>query len=156
MGPFRNSWDALSQPDRFGDGAQMIRKSIIIASWACLIFIVYATLTSIEMRPELVPFYKRFFTTVERVGAFALLGLLFGLAYPRKIAFVCLLVFGSAVILELLQLLTPDRHARALDASVKMAGGAAGILAAGAALALIKSRRNCCRTTGGPTAGKAS
>ena len=118
----------------------MLRKSIVIASWAFLIFIVYATLTSIETRPELVPFYKWFFTTVERFGAYALLGLLFYLAYPRKIAFVCLLVFGSAVILELLQLLIPDRHARVLDALEKMAGGAAGILAARAVLILITIR----------------
>ena len=46
-------------------------------------------------------------------------------------------MFGSAVILELLQILIPDRDARVLDALEKMAGGAAGILAARAVLALI-------------------
>jgi VanZ family protein len=115
----------------------MSQKFIVIAAWACLIFIVYATLTSIETRPELVSFYRAFFTIVERFGAYALLGLLLYLAYPRKIAFVCLLVFGSAVILELLQIFIPDRDARVLDALEKMAGGAAGILAARAVLALI-------------------
>jgi VanZ family protein len=115
----------------------MSQKLIVIAAWACLIFIVYATLTSIETRPELVSFYRAFFTIVERFGAYALLGLLLYLAYPRKIAFVCLLVFGSAVILELLQIFIPDRDARVLDALEKMAGGAAGILAARAVLALI-------------------
>jgi hypothetical protein len=53
---------------------------------------------------------------VERFGAHAVLGFLFYFAYPRHIAFVCALVFGSPVILELLQILIPDRDARVLDA----------------------------------------
>jgi hypothetical protein len=36
---------------------------------------------------------------------------------------------GSAVVLELLQILVPDRDARIIDAAEKLAGGAAGILA---------------------------
>jgi hypothetical protein len=116
----------------------MAHKLIAAAAWACLIFIIYATLSSIDKRPELigVGFYKAFFTLVERFGAYALLGLLFYLAYPRKFASVCLLVFGSAVILELLQILVPDRDARVLDALEKLAGGASGILAARAFLAM--------------------
>jgi len=55
---------------------------------------------------------------------------LFYLAYPRRIAFVCLIVFGSAVVLEsFLQRVTPDRHGRIPDAVEKISGGAAGILA---------------------------
>jgi VanZ family protein len=81
-------------------------------------------------------FYKAFFTVLEHFGAYAVLGFLFRLAYPRHIAFVCVLVFGSAVILELLQIFIPDRDARVLDAIEKLAGGAAGILASGAFLAL--------------------
>ena len=118
----------------------MLRKSIVIASWACLIFIAYATLTSIETRPELVPFSTWIFTIAERFGAYALLGLLFCLAYPRKIALVCLLVFGSAVLLEFFQLFIPDRHARILDAMEKIAGGATGIIAVRAVLILIAIR----------------
>jgi VanZ family protein len=116
----------------------MAHKLIAAAAWACLIFIICATLSSIDKRPELigVGFYKAFFTIVERFGAYALLGLLFYLAYPRKVASVCLLVFGSAVILELLQILVPDRDARVVDALEKMGGGAAGVLAARAFLAM--------------------
>jgi hypothetical protein len=36
-------------------------------------------------------------------------------------------LLGSAVVLELLQKLTPDRHARLLDASEKVVGGLLGI-----------------------------
>ena len=108
----------------------MLHKIFGAAAWICLLFIMYATLSPIDLRPELVSagFYKAFFTVVERFSAFAVLGLLFCLAYPRHLTFVCILVFGSAVILELLQLIVPDRDARVLDVSEKLLGGAAGIL----------------------------
>jgi len=51
------------------------------------------------------------------------------LAYPRQIIFVCLVILGSAVLLEFAQLLTPDRHARIQDAIEKMMGGVAGTIA---------------------------
>ena len=68
-------------------------------------------------------------TSFEHLAAFAVLGALFCLAYPRQIALVWLIVLGSAVLLEFMQLLTPGRHGRILDAVEKMAGGAAGIVA---------------------------
>jgi VanZ family protein len=121
----------------------MIHKFIAIAAWACLIFISYATLSSIGARPELtgVGFYKAFFTVLERFGAYAVLGFLFYLAYPRHKVPVCMLVFGSAIVLELLQNFVPDRDARVSDAIEKLAGGVVGILTATALLALIKTRR---------------
>ena len=121
----------------------MLHKFITTAAWACLIFIVYATLSSIDARPELtgVGLYKAFFTVVERFAAYAVLGLLFYLAYPRHVALICLLVFGSAVILELLQIFVPDRDARVIDALEKLGGGAAGILAARAFLPLAINQR---------------
>lgn len=91
-----------------------------------------------ERRPELtdVGLYKAFFTLLERIGAYGVLGLLFYFAYPRRVIFVSLLVFGSAAILEILQIFVPDRDARVLDALEKLAGGVAGIFAAKAILAL--------------------
>jgi VanZ family protein len=41
---------------------------------------------------------------------------------------VCLIVIGSAVLLEYAQLLTPDRHGLVDDALEKIAGRAAGIV----------------------------
>ena len=107
----------------------MIHKLIAIAAWACLIFIIYATLSSIGARPELTGagFYKAFFTVVERFGAYFVLGGLFYLAYPQNIVRVCAIVLGSAIILELMQNFVPDRDARFLDALEKLAGGGAGI-----------------------------
>ena len=133
----------LSRRDPVGYNARMFHKLIAAAAWAYLIFIVYATLSSIDARPELagVGFYKAFFTVVERFAAYAVLGFLFYLVYPRNIALVCLIVFGSAVILELLQIFIPDRDARLVDALEKLAGGAAGILASRTFLALTGSQK---------------
>ena len=61
--------------------------------------------------------------------------------YPRNIALGCLIVFGSAVILELLQLFIPDRDARIIDVLEKLAGGAAGILVTRTFLALTGSQK---------------
>ena len=121
----------------------MIHKLIIVAAWACLIFIIYATLSSLDARPELtgVGFYRAFFTVIERFGAYAVLGLLFYLAYPRHVVPVCLIVLGNAVILELLQNFVPDRDARVADALEKLAGGVAGILAARILLILTSDQR---------------
>ena len=70
----------------------------------------------------------RFFTVIERFGAYTVLGLFFHLAYPRHLTFVCIMVFGSAVTLEVLQNLVPDRDPRTLDAIEKLLGGTAGIV----------------------------
>ena len=66
---------------------------------------------------------------LEHVGAFAVIGFLFSVTYTRT-TLVCLLVLGSAVILELLQLVVPDRDARVIDAVEKLIGGGVGIIAA--------------------------
>jgi VanZ family protein len=77
----------------------------------------------------------------ERLAAFAILGALFCLAYPRHIALVCWIIFGSAVLLEFAQLLTPGRHGRIQDAIIKMTGGALGIVAGRAILYLRQANR---------------
>lgn len=63
----------------------------------------------------------------EHFAAFFALGLLFLLAYPNRIAVVLLVVIGAALELETLQLLTPDRHGRLVDALTQVAGGACGM-----------------------------
>jgi VanZ like family len=109
----------------------MLQKLIAAAAWACLAFIVFATLSSIQARPVVAGGH---FAAVERFGAYAVLGLLLYLAYPRHLAFVCMTVFATAIILELLQTLTPDRHGRLLDAIEKLLGGTAGLLVASGVL----------------------
>jgi VanZ family protein len=63
----------------------------------------------------------------EHIIGFALVGVLFGIAYPRRTILVCCIILGGAALLEILQTLTPDRHGTLVDALEKMAGGAAGI-----------------------------
>ena len=99
----------------------MIQRVSIAAGWLALAFIVYATLSPIDARPVLTrPHFEHF-------AAFALMGLAFGLGYPNRLLLVVAIVFGSAFGLEALQLLTPDRHGRILDALVKASGGVCGI-----------------------------
>lgn len=100
------------------------RRFAAVAGWLSLTFIAFATLSPIGARPHVggVGF--------EHIAAFAVTGVLFALAYPRHSLIVVMLVLGSAVVLELSQLLTPDRHARFSDLLMKLAGGSIGIVAA--------------------------
>jgi VanZ family protein len=103
----------------------MLHRFFVVAAWACLSFIAYATLSPIADRPTVVSS-----ASFEHFAAFAVLGALFCLAHPRRWAFVFAIVFGSAILLELAQLLTPDRHGHLTDALQKVAGGTFGILVA--------------------------
>jgi VanZ family protein len=105
------------------------QKLAAIAAWALLCFLAYASVSPIGARPTLPSS-----TSLEHVAAFATVGFLFHLAYPRHGMFVWLIVLGSAALFELLQLVTIDRHARLVDAVEKMAGGSVGIFVGRAAL----------------------
>jgi VanZ family protein len=122
-----------------------IFKLITVAAWVSISVIAYATLTHVDfvysiyfklspilMRPEM-----RNYAHVEHILAFAVVGVLFSLAYPRRTILVCCVVFGGAALLEILQTLTPDRHGTLPDALEKMAGGAAGIFLARRMLQLV-------------------
>lgn len=102
---------------------RMIQRLSVIAGWLALAFIVFVTLSPMEARPSIGSPH------LEHFIAFALIGLAFALAYPNRILFVVVIVVGAAFGLEALQLLTPDRHARAADALVKSLGGISGICA---------------------------
>lgn len=112
----------------------MIQKVSIAAGWLALAFIVYATLSPIQDRPVVAG------PQLEHFAAFALMGLAFALAYPNRILLVVAIVVGSAIGLEALQLLTPDRHGRVLDALVKAAGGVCGISAGQLMSFLLRTR----------------
>jgi hypothetical protein len=105
-------------------GATMYHKLVATGAWLSLAFIVFATLSPIGLRPHVAG------AGLERFSAFAATGLLFGLAYRRRLGLVVALVLCGACILEMTQLILPDRHGRLLDLFVKMAGGATGCLIA--------------------------
>jgi VanZ family protein len=114
----------------------MSKKRLVrIAAWSCLCFIAYATLSPLRDRPTLLTR-----PSVEHFASFAVLGALFCLAYPRRIPTILILILGSAALLEVLQLVTLDRHARILDAIEKIAGGVTGVFASRAILHFERAR----------------
>jgi VanZ family protein len=113
----------------------MIRKIFIVSPWVSLTFVAAATLGPVAARPHL------FDAHVEHFGAYVVIGLLFGLVYPRQTFLICVIVLGAAALLESLQLLTPDRHGQVLDLAAKLAGGTAGIVAGKIAARQIALRR---------------
>ena len=100
---------------------RMIQRLSAIVGWLALAFVVFATLSPIEARPSIGNSH------LEHFCAFALIGVAFVLAYPNRIFLVVVAVVGTAIGLEALQLLTPDRHARAIGALIKVLGGISGI-----------------------------
>jgi VanZ family protein len=97
------------------------------AAWSSLAFIAYATLSPLKERPEISSGLLILFSHFDHYFAYAVMGALFSFAYPRQTFLVCILVLGSAILLELAQMLTADRHARFSDAIRKIIGGAFGI-----------------------------
>jgi VanZ family protein len=127
----------------------MFQKIIIGAAWGSIVILAYATLTHVgfvysiyySLAPVLMWPAMRSYAHVEHVIAFAIFGALFSFAYPKRIVFVCCLVFLSAVILEYLQTLTPDRHGTPIDAFEKTVGGALGIFTVRTILYLWRRKR---------------
>ena len=113
-------------------------RLFVITAWAAMIGVneIYLRLSPLLMRPDRVTY-----GFIVHILAFAALGALFILAYPRRLALVCSIVFGGAVALEALQTLTPDRHGTFIDALEKLAGGLAGI-ALGRTAAGVAERRD--------------
>jgi VanZ family protein len=101
----------------------MFRTLTAVAAWLSLAFIAYATLSPLNERPEVSGFFSHF----DHYLGYTMVGGLFAFAYARRMFLVCTIVFASAILLELAQLLTPDRHARVLDALRKLIGGVFGI-----------------------------
>lgn len=100
-------------------------KLIRIIAWVLLATILFVTVDPIAFRPD-----SGLPVNVERFIAFAVVGVAFACAYPKRWIFVLVLVVGSAFAFELSQMLAPTRHAGTLDAVVKATGGLFGVLAA--------------------------
>jgi hypothetical protein len=68
----------------------MTQKVSMIVGWLALAFIAYATLSPIDARPTITDI------KFEHFGAFGLVGLALGLAYPKRLLWIALIVVGSA------------------------------------------------------------
>jgi hypothetical protein len=106
----------------------MIRKLLVLLAWVSLGYVMFVTLSPIGLRPIAShnPAYERFV-------AYAIVGILFGLAYRGRRFMALGIVVGAAIALEGLQYLTPDRHGRLVDLLEKVSGGLLGVLIAIAA-----------------------
>ena len=102
-----------------------------IAAWTLLFFVMFSTLSPISLRPE------TGHVTLERFGAYALVGGAFTLGYPSRWVAVALGLLTVAGVLEALQTLEPDRHGRWLDLLVKVAGTFSGVGAGLVCVALL-------------------
>lgn len=91
-------------------------------AWAILLAIIVATLSPIDFRPR-----SSLPVSLERAGAFAVAGLVFALAYPRRIWLAAAVLLLGLVSLEILQQVSIDRHGRLDDALVKAAGAFLGL-----------------------------
>lgn len=120
----------------------MSSKLAHLAAWLLLAAVAFMTLAPIEWRPV-----SGASVHIERFAAFAAIGLAFSLAYPRRLALVTIVVLGSVVAFELLQVLAQSRHAGLPDVAAKLAGGTCGLLA-GWAVSYWRGRRR--PETGGP------
>jgi VanZ family protein len=98
--------------------------------------VAFATLCPVELRPHVST------PDLERFTTFVALGLIFGFAYARKkgLWLALSIVVGSALGLELLQLIDPSRDGRVADALFKAIGGALGA-ATGHLVRLMLERR---------------
>src|SRR5258707_7112858 len=112
----------------------MLERLFATAAWLTLAFIAYATLSPIGLRPEITN------PDIERFGAYAVAGFLFVMAYPRRTILVLAIVIGAAIVLETLQLLTPDRHGKFLNVVVKASGGVTGMIIAAFISHLVRNK----------------
>src|SRR5882724_6267800 len=114
-----------------------MKRAFVLACWITAAAIVYGTFVRVgvfyaiyfKLAPWLGHPSMHKFAAIEHLLVFALFGALIAFAYPNRLTTVCCVIFFSAVLLEYLQTLTPDRHGTILDACEKIAGGLLGALA---------------------------
>ena len=105
----------------------MTKKARQFAAWSALAAIVFVTVSPIGLRPgDIFP------VDIDRALAFAVLAILFVLAYPRHSLTVGVVMVLGAGLIEALQMLSPTRHAEINDALVKAAGALIGVVMASA------------------------
>lgn len=95
----------------------MIRKLALVIALACAAFIIFATLSPIQLRPKTGHF------NIERFAAFFVLGAAFVTAYPKYWLIVAIGVVTGACGLEIGQLYVPGRDGDVHDAILKSFGG---------------------------------
>ncbi|MHA1554036.1 MAG: VanZ family protein [Alphaproteobacteria bacterium] len=104
-----------------------------ILAWLSLAALVVVTLGHIDVRP-----ITLISANVERLAAFAVVGLLFGVAYPRRHWAIAIAIVATALGLEALQSLSPTRHGEILDSAIKISGGIVGLASSSVILRVMR------------------
>ncbi|WYB11290.1 VanZ family protein [Pararhizobium sp. A13] len=109
----------------------MTKTFFRLIAWGVLSALVFVTLSPIGFRPHTI-------TTVglDRAAAFFLAGAVFAVAYPGRWMSLALFLVAAAFAIEMLQELSPTRHAKFDDALIKAVGAVAGIIAGKVALTI--------------------
>lgn len=122
--------------------------SILVRSFAWLLAaaVTFATLGPPGLRP-----HSDLSQNGEHAFAFVLLGLAFGLAYPRRRFATAFVAVGLIGLLELMQFWAPGRHARLEDFLVDALTACFGfVLAATADWVMTRFRTSSAVTSEGP------
>jgi VanZ family protein len=106
-------------------------------AWLLAAAVTFATLGPPQYRP-----HSNFGQDGEHALAFVLIGLAFGLAYPRNRLFTAGVAVVLIGVLELLQLWMPGRHARLEDFAVDAMAACAGFAITTLDLVTAWSRRS--------------
>jgi hypothetical protein len=108
-----------------------------IIAWVLLGLCIAATVVPIGLRPHVaLP------ADADRALAFAVLGMAFGLAYPRRWLTVSLFLMLAAFSIESLQFLSPSRHPGLSDAVIKALGALFGVAVAHGMLRYMARRHH--------------
>jgi VanZ family protein len=99
----------------------VVRLVSLVIALLALAAIAVVTVGPIGIRPNVTD------SAIEHVLAFALVGMLFGVAFPRQVVLMLVLVTAAAIGLEVLQFIEPTRHPRLVDLGLKIAGGVLGV-----------------------------
>ena len=101
----------------------MTDKLIRFSAWATLGSVIFVTVSPIGLRPhDVLP------VNFDRAAAFALMAILFVVAYPKHWFLVAIAIVFGAGCIELLQEISPTRHANLNDAIIKAFGASLGVL----------------------------
>jgi len=102
----------------------MPRKFIFIVACLLLAFVVFVTLSPIQLRP------RTGHPVLERFAAFLLVSGAYTLALPRRAGLIAVSMVAAAVLLEAAQSLSPTRDPDVRDALVKSLGALVGVATA--------------------------
>jgi VanZ family protein len=103
-------------------------------AWLIAAAVIVVTLGPVSIRPQFGH------PQIERFAGFFILAISWSWAYGKRLRWVFAGLVLSAVLLEAAQLLVPGRDAGVLDALVKVAGAAGGVISAAAATRLTVRR----------------